>query len=159
LADRAAERILVVESRSVLTPDHSKAIEKFEARGGRVVTADQPRWLEQLQRLIGQQTIVVRGSPFVRATVVDQRKRTIVHLFNLNVQRLSSFEDKVTSADDLKIAVRVPMAKVREGSIETPDANSTSGRLEFAADEESGSTIIEFTIPRLTINALVEISM
>jgi hypothetical protein len=158
LSDQAAGRVLVVESRSVFTPEEKRMVEEFEETGGHVVAADQPHWLEQLNPAIGRSAIAVSGSPYIRAVVGDQSKRTIIHLYNLNIQRLSSFEDKVTPANDVKVVVRVPFATVREVTVQTPDANATAGKVSFSADTEGESTIVTFTVPRLEINSLIEIS-
>ncbi len=158
LADRAAGRVLLVESQAVLSSEEKKAIAAFEAEGGRIIAADQPQWLEAIRRAVDPPSVEIEGSSLVRAALFDQPKRTIVHLFNLNVQRLSSFEDKVSPANDLKLAVSVPFDAVREVSIRTPDTDSTHGKAEFTAAREGDSTIVKFTIPRLDINSLVEIS-
>lgn len=156
--DPAVCRTLVVESRSILSPEESKAVAKFEQHGGQIVAADVPKWLDRLQQAVGNPSIGVKGSPFVRATVFDQPKRTIVHLFNLDIQRLTSFEDKVSPANDVKVAVRVPAGEIHDVVVQTPDADSTTGKIEFDAKNDEDAVVVTFTIPRLAIHSLVEIS-
>jgi hypothetical protein len=59
--------------------------------------------------------------------VHDQPGKQIVHLLNLNVQRLSSFEDKVNPATDVRVQVRVPFA-ARSVNALSADAEATQGR-------------------------------
>jgi hypothetical protein len=106
---------------------------------------------------MGKPSATVTGEPYVRAIVHDQPGKTIVHLFNLNVRRLSSFEDKVSPANDVRLVVRVPFTQVRGVRVETADTNATAGPVEFTTSEEEGKTLVNVTIPQLEINSLVEI--
>lgn len=148
--------VLLVESRSIFTSRQQPAIAMIDKQESGVVAADQPDWLKLLRRKIVRSSITVTGVPNVRAVVHDQDGRTIVHVYNLNVQRLSSFEDKVTPATDVGLLVTTP-ANVRSVRILTADGNGSSGPLNFKALGTGNGASIEMKIPRLDINALVVI--
>ena len=93
----------------------------------------------------------------MRAVVHDQPHRTLVHLLNLNIERLSSFEDKVTPASGLQAKVRVPFARVRSIRALTADVDGTSGPLNFSSRAEGRGAVVEMTVPRLEIATLVVI--
>ena len=97
----------------------------------------------------------MHGPASVRAVVRDQPARTIVHLLNLNVERLSSFEDKVNPATDLSLTVRVPFQNVRAVSIHTADEGGTSGPLKFTSQPDGDGARVQLAIPRLDIGAIV----
>jgi hypothetical protein len=145
---------LVIESRSVLPPTDDSIIVAFEKQGPGIVAADQPDWLQQVRRKIAKPSVSVTGAPNVRAVVHDQNGRTIVHLYNLNVQRLSSFEDKVTPATEVGLAIRTagPVGSV---SIRTADPDGTSGPLKFEVVPEEGKSLISTKIPRLDVSAIL----
>ena len=145
------ERVLLLGSRSDLTANDQKIIERFSRQGGAIVAADKPEWLKQVQSRIGRPSVLVKGSHPVRAIVRDQHGRTIVHLLNLDVQRLSSFQDKVNPVLDLHLTLRVPFRKVRSVRALTADADGTSGALKFAASPEGRETVVETTLARLAI--------
>ncbi len=149
--------VLVVESPAVLTPAEQKNVIAFEQVGGHVVAADQKDWLAQTRDAIGRQSVDVQGPPTVRAVVHDQPNHTVVHLYNLNVQRLSSFEDKVTPASNLKLTVRIPFKKIRTVRIETADQNATSIPLPYTTQGEGPDTFIQFDVPHLKISAIIAI--
>jgi hypothetical protein len=149
--------VLVVESLGFLTSDESDAIEKFKAAGGRVVTADQDGWLEQVKQSLDVPSLQLTAPATVRATLRDQPNRTIVHLLNLNVQRLSSFEDRVTPANDITLRLRVPFDAVRDVTIHTADEHGTSGPLVPTIWREGNTTGIELKVPRLDVSAILVI--
>ena len=139
----APARVLLVESLSVLTPAESAAARAFESRGGKVVADDETgasrpaldddSWISRLTAALGAPSLTVDGPATVRAYAHDQPDRTIVHLLNLNVRRLSSFEDAVTPTGEVRVKVRVPFAKVRSVTSHTADERTAKGRLNFVS--------------------------
>ena len=97
----------------------------------------------------------MEGGTTVRAVVRDQPHRTIVHLLNLNVQRLSSSEDKVNPITALRVVVRVPLKKVRSVRALTADDAGTSGALRFSATPRGRETLLETTLPCLQIATML----
>jgi hypothetical protein len=148
--------VLLVESRSVFTWRERPALAMINKQGPGIVAADQSDWLQQLRRKIARPSVTVTGAPNVRAVVHDQDGRTIVHLYNLNVQRLSSFDDKVTPATDVGLSVATP-PNVRSVRILTADAGGSSGPLKFQALGAGSGATVETKIPRLDISAIVVI--
>jgi hypothetical protein len=151
-------KVLVVESLSVLTPAEKLTVTKFEKNGGRVIAADSADRLGPVAGAIGRPSLRIDGSPLVRAVVHDQNERAIVHLLNLNVRRISSFQDSVTSLSNLKLEVRVPFDRVKQLRVKSADEKSTTGTLDFAAVKEGAETYVKFTIPQLEISSIVEIN-
>jgi hypothetical protein len=76
-------------------------------------------------------------------------------LYNLNVARLSSFEDQVTPATDVSVAVRVPFAGPRTASLQTADEGASSGPLKFKSRKAGGETVVEVNVPRLDVSAIL----
>jgi hypothetical protein len=152
LAKEEVHTTLVIESRSVLTPEEQASIAALEKQGVLdVVTADGANWLDDFIH-----STHIQGSPLVRAVVHEQPHRTIVHLYNLNIQRLTSFEDKVTPAIDVGLSVRVPL-KPEKVSIQTADPSGTSGQLTAIISQQGDDIIVSTTVPRLEISAIVTI--
>jgi hypothetical protein len=74
----------------------------------------------------------------------------------LNVQRLSSFEDKVTPANDVGLSLTTP-ANVRSVRVLTADAGAKSGPLDFQAFGAGNGSHVQTKIPRLDVSAFVVI--
>jgi len=126
-------------------------------QGGSVITAEKPNWLQSVNEALGKPSIVVSGAPNVRALVCDQKHRTSVHLLNLNVQRLSSFQDKVAPISDLHVALRVPFKKVHSVLALTADSDASTGALKFSVTPEGQQTLVETTVPRLQIATVLRV--
>jgi hypothetical protein len=149
-------KVLVVESHSVLKGDETVAVEKFERVGGRVIAADEKSdWLGEAQRAVDKPSIVVRGPPTLRAMMRDQPDRTIIHLLNLNVERLSSFEDKVHPASEVRVICRVPFTRVSAVRALTADEHATQGALQFTMQREGRGTLIETTLGKVEIATML----
>jgi hypothetical protein len=148
-------KLLLAASRSDFTKSELKPLETFTRAGGSIITAENTDWLQDVQAAIGEPSIRMEGPSTVRAIVRDQPRRTMVHLLNLNVQRLSSFEDKVTPVADLRLAVRVPWNKVRSVHALTADTAGTSGALRFVSPARGRETLVHVTLPRLEIATIL----
>jgi hypothetical protein len=122
-----------------------------------VVAADEGDWTKTLDTSLSRSLELSGAPPTVRAVVRDQPGRTLVHLYNLAVERLSSFEDKVTPAADLSIRVRVPMAAVKSVTLLSADAEATSGPIAHTTDPSSGDLFVEFKVPKLAVSSGVVI--
>ena len=146
--------VLLIESRSILSPNELASVESFERAGGHVVAADGADWLTAVLQSI-KPSVEVEGPPAVRVLVRDQPKRSIIHLYNLNAERLSSFDDRVIPAADITLKVRVPFKEVRSLTIQTADRDGADGDLAFSTEPTETGTVLKFTVPRLNISALV----
>ena len=150
--------VLIVESPSVLTAAEKKLVENFQAGSGRVVFANEPSWLKKVQEAVATPSVELQGPPGIRVVVADQKEKTIVHVYNLNVQRLSSFEDKVNPAANVVLKVRVPFEHVHFVESFSADAHAPSGKMDFKTDrEKSGSSLVEIKIPEVEISRILVI--
>lgn len=102
--------VLLVESEGVLTALETAAVDEFKRNGGSVVWTKGDNWFAEYQTAAGAPSVIVDGPKTIRAVVRDQPGKRIVHLLNLNLQRLSSFEDKIEPAADVQLKVLVPFA-------------------------------------------------
>ncbi len=148
-------KTVLVESIAVLNPQELRVLDSFEHGGGRVLSTDRRDWLGELQRTLPKPAIVLSGPATLRAVVRDQRARTIVHLLNLNLQKTSSFEDRVTPASDVRVTCRVPAARVRSVRALTADTTASSGMLPFIVRRDGRESVLEITVPRLEIATIV----
>jgi hypothetical protein len=151
--------VVLLESRSVLASDAQQSIAEYEQIGGKVVTADRNDWLDHVAQAVGRPSIVVDGPATVRAVVRDQPDRTIVHLYNLHVERQSSFEDQVTPALNVKLSVRIPAVEGPRVELFTADDAGSKGRISYQSVERRGEneSILQVLVPRLEISAIMVI--
>lgn len=155
-----AAPLLVIESRSILNPAEKQAIETFKLCGGRVFAMDEADWMQNLRHALDTPSITVRAPAMVRAVVRDQDRRTIVHLYNLDVQRINSFEDKAQPAGQVGITLRVPFRHVQSVQALTADADATHGPLKFVNHPDPGrdGSIVEFTVPKVDLSTILVVA-
>jgi len=152
-SDRLSSPALLVESRVVLTPEQNDAAARFEKSGGKIVCADQTGWVDAITP-----SVTLGSAPNVRVIVREQSHRTVVHLYNLGIERLSSFEDRVHPVAGVTMRLRVPFAKVRSVTALTADANATSGKLPFTVEQTSGETAVRVRLPKFEISTILVIA-
>ena len=87
--------------------------------------------------------------------VRDQPQRTMIHLLNLNIERVSSFQDAVHPANNVKLKCRVPLRKVRSVKALTADLAATAGKLGFTSIQQGADSLLEVVVPRLEISTLL----
>jgi len=146
--------VLVVESMGVLTADQVDAVDTYRRKGAAVVAADEADWLVNVRAAIGRPAIKVEGPSRVRAIVQDQPGRAIVHLYNLGVQRLSSFEDQVSPVANVLLHLSVPFA-AHSVELRTADGSGDDGSLAFKNVGINGNEMVQITVPRLEVNAII----
>jgi hypothetical protein len=147
---------LLLESESLLTEPERAALAVYKSAGGHVIPTDHPDWPTTLRATIPNPTLTLTAPPTIRAVLREQGGKTILHLLNLNVQRLSSFEDRVTPATDINLRLRRrPAAKPTSVTALTADLAATSGRLQFTATEEGDGPVVAIAIPRVDVSTLL----
>lgn len=144
--------VLLIESRSVLNDTEQRAVADFEKSGGRVVAADQKNWLAELKHALPKPSVVVQGPASVRVVVRDQGNRSIVHIYNLNVEKLSSYEDKVHPAENVSVKVRMATGRLHSARLETADSG-----MSFSAGTGEDGTVAIINLSGLQISAIVVI--
>ena len=157
LARLRPTRVLLAESLAVFTATEAAVVRLFESAGGLVLIADQSDWLDRMSRALRDREIVLSGPSTLRAYVRDDARRTVVHLLNLGIARLSSFTDQITPASDVRVAVRVPFKRVRAVEALTADNASSAGKLQFSTRSEKGGLVVETIVPKLEIATMLVI--
>jgi hypothetical protein len=152
------QKVFLVESWSVLTTAERTTLERFRESHGVIIAGDEANWLNKLRDALMKPSLAIGAPPTVRAVVRDQPNRTIVHLLNLNVERLSSFDDKVVPASDIVLKVRVPFSFVRDVDIHTCDEHGTTGPVNFIHTLDGDESTVDLKVPRLDVSAIVVIS-
>lgn len=152
---RGPAHLLVVESLAVLTAGQKREIERYIAAGGHVVTAESKDWLADLRAHAPCPSVALAGPPTCRVIVRDQAGRTVVHLLNLNVRRLSSFEDQVTPADHVRVTVWTPVMNVKSVTALTADRGATDGPVPFTVAPSAGGNVVTVELPTLHLSTIL----
>ena len=150
-------QVLLVPALADLNPVERKVADAFFEWRHLLISAEKPDWLQQIKKALPNPSLSLQAPATVRVSILDQPKRTVVHLLNLNIQRLSSFEDNVTPAEDIQLSVSVPLRKIRSVRVLTADEKCSSGALKFETASSGDYTLVKTTVPRLEISAILVI--
>jgi len=151
----AAPKALVVESEQVLNDHERRIIDQYKSSNqGKLILSSVANWMQEIGKL---KRAVEVDKAAIRTVVRQSEDRTIVHVMNLNVQRVSSFEDRVTPASDVKLKVRTKLKQPRSVRAMTADDAATKGALEFNVTVDSDDSIVEVTLPRVDLSAILVI--
>lgn len=154
-AELVKSNVLLLEKRSLCSADELGQVKQFEAKGGRVVEASTGDWLMSLRNALGTPSLVITGPSTVRGVVRDLEKSTAIFLYNLNLERLSSFEDNVVPAQDVVVEVQAPFSKVRAVSLSDPEGAAAVVPVEFRTLEAPGATRVRIEVPTFNVGVLV----
>src|SRR5262249_1186254 len=132
-----------------------QVVDTFFERRHLLISAEKLDWLDQVKNALPNPSLSLQAPPTIRASVLDQPNRTVVHLLNLTTQRLSSFEDKIPPAEDVRLSIRVPFRKVRAVRALTADEQASSGTLNFKTTSSGDYTLVETALPRVEISTIL----
>ena len=151
----AKARVLVVEHPGVLNETERAQADAFVKKGGRLVNAEEKHWLKTARKAVDAPSLTLDGpATTVRGVLRDRADTTALFLYNLHIERLSSFEDKVTPAENITVSVRVPFKNVTSVEISSADTQTLSGKSDFTATPQDAGTLVTFTLPRLEIGLI-----
>ncbi|HOH52407.1 MAG TPA: hypothetical protein PLI98_16880, partial [Candidatus Hydrogenedentes bacterium] len=129
----------------------------FAHRGGTLILGDKSDWADRVRAALNPPSVVLEAPDTVRAVLRDTPTETLVFLYNLNIERLSSFEDRVTPAEDLRVTVTA--LAVGTVTASSPDPGAFNGPLPHTAEPTpEGGMRVSFTLPRLDTGALIVIA-
>jgi hypothetical protein len=112
--------------------------------------------LKEVRVRIGIPSLELEGPASLRAVVSDSPKRTIIQMYNLNIQRRSSFEDQVIPATNVIVTCRIPLKQVHSIHALSADANLVPGPLAFRSKPTNDEqTIIQAKVPSVEISTII----
>jgi len=140
-------KVVVLEDRKVCTMEETALLAAYEQSGGTCITAVDTDWLQQVQQATHGGSLQLNAPETVRAVVRDTEKKTLVFLYNLNMERLSSFEDTVAPAPESNLKILLSRKNVTKATLSSPDADIVSGTLMFTATATDAGVQTTCTVP------------
>ncbi len=148
----AASRVLVVESKKVLSAEEHAKVDRFRKEGGVLIEAAKSGWLQQLAEAITTPAVRLEAPATVRVALLRQQGRRIIHLLNLDVRRRSSFEDEVYPASDVRLLLRRDLSPTESVTLHAIAKDSvTLPRVPSKKDPRYDVV----PVPLLDVNALI----
>jgi hypothetical protein len=154
--EKDAPAVLVTPSPDAVRADPA-SVERYKRRGGHILSSGEKNWMAGVAALAKPSVVLEGAPPGVRAVVREKPGRTIVHLLNLNVERVSSFEDQVRPVENVRLIVRCRGDMPTAVTAISADARATTGAIPFTAARDTGATVVDLKVPRLSISTMLVI--
>ncbi|MEO5801882.1 MAG: hypothetical protein ABIR24_00005, partial [Verrucomicrobiota bacterium] len=149
--------VLVAESPEIFSAPEKMAVAQFKKRGGNIIFTSEKDWFSEMEKVTKKSAAILQGPTTLRLVVQDQPTKTIVHLLNLDVQRISSFEDKATAANDVRLQVRVPFRRDLTVKAISADTAATQGLVPFTFKREKNEAVLVVTVPLIALSTILVI--
>jgi len=150
-------KVVLLEDRKVCTQEETALLSAYEQNGGTCITATDKDWLKQVQQATQGGSLQLDAPETVRAVVRDTKDKTIVFLYNLNMERLSSFEDKVTPVPASSMKILLPRSGITSVTLSSPDASVSTSALEYQAAPADNTVWVECKLPEFETALLIEL--
>jgi hypothetical protein len=152
---KSTSPILLIDSLQSFTDSQRKIIEQLKSsRHTQVFATTDAKWLAAVQAGLTNPSLAVAAPVTVRAVIHDQAGKTVVHLLNLNIQKISSFQDHIIPAADVRLTVRVAGHPTSVQGF-TADPDATQGVISFTGKADGTDTVLEIPIKQLSISTIL----
>jgi hypothetical protein len=114
--------------------------------------------LRRVDEVLGAARVAIENGPSVRAVVRRAADgRLVLHLYNLEVSRIDTWHDRILPAENLRVSWLLPGKPVNRPGlvILSPDEDARPHPVSCTAEPVSGHTRLTFTVPKLSIWAVV----
>jgi len=149
--------VVLLENRNVCTPEEIALLSAYEQTGGTCITATDKDWLQQVYQATHGGSLQLDAPETVRAVVRDTEDKTPVFLYNLNMERLSSFEDKVTPVPASSMKILLPRNGITSVTLSSPDTGVATGTLKYRTTPAGENICVECNLPEFETALLIEL--
>jgi hypothetical protein len=153
---KALRNVAVLLTPAATDFDEAEA-KRFVRGGGRIVTAENRDWIDEVRLAIKSPSVRLEGASRVRVLVRDQPNRSLVHMLNLAIERVSSFQDRVIPVRDVRLSIRIPFRNVHSVQALTADDSGTAGPLPYSILMKDFQILVETSLPQLEISTILVI--
>ncbi len=150
-------KIVIATSKNFIPPTQNQTIEGLCKNSDKnFIEAKNSSFIPELEKHLTQLSLKLNSANPVRGIVRDENNSTILLLYNLKIEKISSYEDKIHHAEDITVSVRVPATKISTVVLSTPEKESSP--IEYQIKElDSNNCYVNLRIPELSTSALVKI--
>lgn len=145
--------VILLESRAICTPDEQSQVTAFEVKGGHVLEAEEKAWFASLKATVPNPSLRLHGPETVRGIVRDGPDTSLVFLYNLDIERISSFEDKTNPAHDVIVEVSVPFKPVKTVLHSSPGTSPVP--VPFSTEETETGARIRIEAPPFPVGLIL----
>ncbi|MCX8065513.1 MAG: putative glycoside hydrolase family 15 protein [Candidatus Hydrogenedentes bacterium] len=113
-------------------------------------------FLTELKERLPNPSLMLTPNEPLRGVVRTTRDKIYLLLYNLNIERISSYEDKVEPVKDICIHLKIPTAEVAKVTLYTPEFTQDITQWELTKTTPTNPYII-LKIPELAVAGIIEV--
>jgi len=150
--------IILASEPGLILPSHSKSIFELCKRHNKTfIDTSSHTFLTELYSHLPHPSLKITGDEMIRGVIRETAETIFVLLYNLNIERISSYEDKVVPARDISISIRVSNSPIGKVLLSTPEKeqNIEDFKITKLSDNQAYLT---FHISELPLTAIISIN-
>jgi len=147
--------IILASEPEFTPPSYSISIAELCQKSNKIfIDASRPNFQTELNTYLLHPSLKISGNEMVRGTILETHDTVFILLYNLNIERISSYEDKVIPARDIPISVRISNPSIGKILLSTPEREQDIADYEITKLGDTDA-YLTFHIPELPLAGIV----
>lgn len=147
--------IILASETGFIPPPYSTSITELCRRNNKIfIDASRPNFEKELKTCLLHPSIKIQGNEMVRGIIRETSDTVFILLYNLNIERISSYEDNIIPARDISISVRISNPSIGKILLSTPEREQDIADYEITKLGDTDA-YLTFHIPELPLAGIV----
>jgi len=149
---------IIIATHQDFTPSSQKnsILKLCEMHKKHFIEVKNTSFVKEVEKCLTTPSIKLQSDGSIRGILRDTPDGVILFLYNLGVEKVSSYEDKVFSVSSVSVSVRIPSYKVSKITLSIPDREQTIATYELDQLDPKYS-YLKFLIPELPLSTILTV--
>lgn len=114
--------IILATDPTYIIPSHSISISELCQKNNKVfINASDDSYMRELQTYLSNPSLKLTPSESLRGVIKETAEVTYLLLYNLNIERISSYEDQIHPANNINVSVKILRNMIKKVVVSTPE--------------------------------------
>lgn len=152
-------KIIISTNPNAIPPQFTLPLSELCAKNNKVfIDASNNSFLASLKNCLPEPSLKLNPNNGLRAVIKEKQDKIFILIYNLNIERISTYEDKVTPAKNIHISIKITQPEIEKILVLTPDIPPESIHYEISTSPK-GFSHISLHLPELPIAGIVKICL
>ncbi len=151
--------IVIASNPNFIPPTYTHPIVELCANENKVfIDGSNQLFFTKLKKHLNNPILKLTADETVRAIVKETQNKVFIMLYNLNIERLSSYEEKITPAKDIDLYIKIPAPTIEKVIFSTPDKEMEVSNYEIT-HAHNVQPYLKIHIAELTLTGIIKIML